>query len=50
MHCSEIIKLQFDKKNAIHCFVFYCFFRIIIFASLSLKNACLPPNFLFGFQ
>ena len=22
-HFSEIIKLQFDKKNAIHCFVFY---------------------------
>ena len=22
MHFSEIIKLQFDKKNAMHCFVF----------------------------
>ena len=34
MNFSEIIKLQFEKKNAIHCFVFYCFFfffvRIIV--------------------
>ena len=43
LHFSEIIKLQFGE-NAIHCFVLYCSFRIIV-ASLSLKNAWSPTIF-----
>ena len=42
MHLLEIIKLQFGN-NAIHR-VFSSFFRIIV-AELSLKNAWLPPIF-----
>ena len=44
MYFSEIIKLQFGKKNAIHCFVFYFFFRIIV-AKLSVKTTPLPLIF-----
>ena len=29
MHFSEIIKLQFWKKNAIHCFIFWRFLEIL---------------------
>ena len=50
MRFSEIIKLQFEKKKTnkpIHCFVFYCFFRIIF---LSLKNAWFPPIFFLDFN
>ena len=30
MHVSEIIKLQFGKLNAIHCFVFQSFLQILL--------------------
>ena len=41
MHFSEIIKLQFGKKS--HTLLsILLFFRIIV-ASISLKNAWLPP-------
>ena len=39
MHFSEIIKLQFGKKNAIHCFVFYCFFELLLLNPFSLDSA-----------
>ena len=40
MHFSEIIKLKFGKKR--HCFICYCFFRIIV-ALLSQKKCVVPP-------
>ena len=52
MHFSEILKLQFEE-NCRTLLYTSLFFRIIV-ASLSLKNAWLPPppppNFLSGFQ
>ena len=45
-HFSEIIKLQFRKKYAIHCFVlWYRFFKLLYIALLSLKTARLHPIF-----
>ena len=48
VHFSEITKLQFGKK----CHTLLCIlllFRITV-ASLSLKNAWLPPIFFFDFN
>ena len=51
MHFSEIMKLQFGKKNAIHGFVFFCFLAYRnCYLFISKKNAWLPPIFFFGFQ
>ena len=48
MHFSEIIKLQFGKqRHTLICILL--FFRIIV-ASLSLKNAWLPPIFFLDFN
>ena len=48
MHYSEIIKPQFGKKrHTLLCILL--FFRIIV-ASLSLKNAWLPPIFFLDFN
>ena len=42
MHFSEIIKLQ---KNAIHWFVFYCFFEILLLNYLSKMHGFLQFSF-----
>ena len=39
---SEIL----EGKNAIHCFVFYCFFRIINCCLIISKKCMVTPNFL----
>ena len=49
MHYSEIIKLQFGKKKRHTLLCILLFFRIIV-ASLSLKNAWLPPIFFLDFN
>ena len=43
---SEIIKLQLGKKNAMHCFVFYCFYCCLIIS----KNCMVPPILLLDFN
>ena len=48
MHFSEIIKLQFGKKIAIHCFVFCCFFELSLL--IFKKIYMVTPNFRFAFQ
>ena len=48
MHFSEIIKLQYGKKNA-NIALYFTVFRIIV-PLLSLKKCVVTPNFLFGFQ
>ena len=45
MHFSEILKLQFEKKTAIHCFVFYCFLyawfaQLSFWISIALAKIC----------
>ena len=42
-------KASIRKKNAIHCFVFYCFF--LNYCCLIISEKCVvTPSFLFGFQ
>ena len=48
MHFSEIIKLQFRKKNPIHCFIFWRILEIFLVNYLGKMRGY--PNFLFGFQ
>ena len=48
MHFSEIIKLPFGKKMPNIALYLTLFF--IIFASLSLKSAWLPPIFFLDFN